>query len=349
MQHHRSDQALGILGLSVLAGGCLLVLWPFLTSIAWAAILASTSWTAFLQIDRWCGRRRVLAACVMTLLVSVVLLLPVLLATLALADNLAELGRAAATLFKEGLPEPPSWIADIPLIGSSILNFWTPLIHDGQRLSEAVLQWSAPLQGAALKGGGVLGRGVIDIGVSVFLAFFFFLNGESIARRLDLTLSHIAGARARQLVHLARNTVTGVTYGVVGTGLAQGMLAAIGFWVAGVPGAMLLGVATFFFSVIPMGPPLLWGGAALWLFKQGDIGWAVFLVAWGTLVVSTVDNIIKPLIISRGSSLPFAIVFLGVLGGVLAFGVIGAFLGPALLAIAFDVFNGWLAPDLSKT
>ena len=343
MQVHRSDRVLAIIGLSVLAGGCLLVLWPFLTSIAWAAILASTSWTVFLRIEQWCRQRRILAASIMTLLVSLVLLVPVLLAALALADNVAELGRAAATLFKEGLPEPPAWIADLPLIGTSILNYWKPFIHDGQRLTEAIFKLAAPLQSAALAGGSMLGRGVLDIAVSVFLSFFFFIHGEAIAQRLDLALEHIAGSRAERLIHLARNTVSGVTYGVLGTALAQGILAAVGFLMAGVPGAVLLGVATFFFSVVPFGPPLIWGGAAVWLFQQGNIGWTVFIVIWGALVVSTVDNIIKPLIISRGSSLPFAIVFLGVLGGVLAFGVIGAFLGPALLAVGFGLLNEWLS------
>ena len=123
--------------------------------------------------------------------------------------------------------------------------------------------------------------------------------------------------------------------------LAQGVLAAIGFAIAGVPGAVLLGVATFFLSVVPVGPPLVWGGAALWLFQQGLPGWAAFVAAWGFLVVSTVDNVIKPFIISRGASLPFAIVFLGVLGGVLAFGVIGVFLGPTLLAVGYRLALEW--------
>ena len=121
---------------------------------------------------------------------------------------------------------------------------------------------------------------------------------------------------------------------------------AIGFAIAGVPGAVLLGVATFFLSVLPVGPPLVWGGAAIWLFQQNQPGWAVFVAAWGLLLVSTVDNLIKPYIISRGSSLPFAIVLLGVLGGVLAFGVIGAFLGPTLLAVGYRLASEWTAAEL---
>jgi predicted PurR-regulated permease PerM len=122
-------------------------------------------------------------------------------------------------------------------------------------------------------------------------------------------------------------------------------LAAIGFVVAGVPGAVLLGVATFFLSVVPVGPPLVWGGAAIWLFQHDQPAWGVFVVAWGFFVVSTVDNVLKPFIISRGANLPFAIVFLGVLGGLLAFGVIGAFLGPTLLAVGYRLSTEWTTAE----
>jgi len=191
----------------------------------------------------------------------------------------------------------------------------------------------------------VVGRGVLDIAISVFLAFFFFLHGEALARRLIVALKRLTGQRATYLMGIARGTVSGVIYGILGTGLAQGVLATIGFAVASVPGAVLLGVATFFLSVVPVGPPLVWGGAAIWLFQQGQPGWAAFVAAWGFFVVSTVDNLIKPFIISRGASLPFAIVFLGVLGGVLAFGVIGVFLGPTLLAVGYRLVIEWTAAE----
>jgi predicted PurR-regulated permease PerM len=194
---------------------------------------------------------------------------------------------------------------------------------------------------AAIAGGRMVGRGVLDMGLSVFLAFFFFLHGEALARRLRIALERLTGVRATHLLGIMHDTVSGVIYGILGTGLAQGVLAAIGFVIAGVPGAVLLGGATFFLSVVPVGPPLVWGGAAIWLFQQGQPGWAVFVAIWGFFVVSTVDNVIKPFIISRGANLPFAIVFLGVLGGVLAFGVIGAFLGPTLLAVGYRLSTEW--------
>ncbi|MDO8932562.1 MAG: AI-2E family transporter [Rhodocyclaceae bacterium] len=343
MLRPNADRALAILALALLVGGCVLVLRPFLTALIWAAILASTSWPAFLWLDRSVGQRRVLAASLMTLLVTVVLLGPVAAVALALADNVAELGRAATALFKDGLPDAPGWLVNLPLVGQSIYDYWQEFAHDGRHLMTELQKLAKPAQDAALAGGRIVGRGVIDITLSVFLAFFFFLHGEALARRLGVALGRLSGNRAAYLLGVARGTVTGVIYGILGTGLAQGILAAIGFAVAGVPGAVLLGVATFFLSVVPVGPPLVWGGAAIWLFQQGEPAWGTFVAAWGFFVVSMVDNLLKPLIISRGASLPFAIVFLGVLGGMLAFGVIGAFLGPALLAVGYRLAIEWTA------
>ncbi len=136
-------------------------------------------------------------------------------------------------------------------------------------------------------------------------------------------------------------------YGILGTALAQGVVAGIGFLIAGVPGAALLGLATFFLSVVPVGPPLIWISATLWLFVQGSTGWAVFMGLWGLLVVSTVDNVLKPMIISHGSNLPFMLVLLGVLGGAVAFGFVGIFLGPTLLAVGYRMMNEWVDREVT--
>jgi predicted PurR-regulated permease PerM len=246
------------------------------------------------------------------------------------------------------LPDAPAWLRELPLIGQSLFEYWQRLAHDGKRLMAELSKLADPAQKLALTTGRLVGKGVIDIALSVFLAFFLFLHGESLAVRLRVALSRLAGTRASYLIEITQGTVNGVIYGILGTALAQGVLAAIGFLIAGVPAAMLLGVVTFFFSVVPVGPPLVWGGAAIWLFQQGELAWAVFVAAWGFFLVSTVDNVIKPFIISRGSRLPFAVVLLGVLGGVLAFGVIGVFLGPTLLALGYRLLSEWTtsaAPD----
>jgi predicted PurR-regulated permease PerM len=341
----RNDRILTVAALLLVASGCLLVLWPFLTAALWAVIVASTSWPLFRRLDQALGGRRALAASLMTALGVLLLLGPLTMMALGLADNLAELGTAVMALLRDGLPAAPEWLGDIPLIGSRAHDYWQQFVHDGPQLSAELGKLAEPARVAALGAGRVLGRGVMDIGLAIFIAFFLFLYGEALGARLRTAAEHLAGRRAQHLLGLVQHTVAGVIYGVLGTALAQGALAAIGFFIAGVPGALLLGLATALLSVVPVGPPLIWGGAALWMFQQGNTGWALFVVVWGFFVVSMVDNVLKPFIISRGANMPFVVVLLGVLGGVLAFGVIGAFIGPTLLAVGYRLLAEWTAAD----
>ena len=183
--------------------------------------------------------------------------------------------------------------------------------------------------------------GLVQLALSVFIAFFFFRDGEAIIERARGALERLAGERGQRLAAVATLTVRGVVVGILGTALAQGVLMAIGLLLVGIKAAPLLGLVTFFLSPVPVGPPLVWIPAGLWLLQQGSIGSGTFILLWGLLVVSTVDNILKPLIISRGSDLPFVLVLLGVLGGAVAFGFIGVFLGPVLLAVGAALVREW--------
>ena len=232
MDSPRSNRLLGLLALTLLGAGCVLVLWPFLTPLIWAAILASTSWPVFLRLSDGLGQRRSLAAALMTVLGTVALLGPIVAVTLTQADNVAELGRAASTLGHEGLPDAPTWLAGLPVIGPTLHSYWQQFAHDGQRLIQTL---GKPLQSAALTGGRVLGQGVIDMALALFLSFFFFRHGDVLSQRLRVALEHLAGARAAYLLEIARGTVSGVIYGVLGTALAQGVLAAIGLAMAFCP------------------------------------------------------------------------------------------------------------------
>lgn len=348
-EKQRSDRLLALLALGVLGGGCLWVLWPFMSAVLWAVILSSVTWPIFLWLDRLVGGRRMLSASLMTLLVTLVVVVPFVGIASGLADNVAELVQMFSGMLRTGLPDAPAWVVKLPLIGQSLQEYWQQFAHNGERLMSELAKLAEPARNAALATGKGLGRGLLDIILSVFLAFFFFMYGEALASRLRIAMVRLAGLRAEQLLRIAQGTVTGVIYGILGTAFAQGLLAAIGFAIAGVPAAMLLGLATAFLSPVPVGPPLIWAGAAIWLFQEGQTGWAIFIVLWGMLIVSTVDNVIKPLIISRGSSLPFAIVLLGVLGGAVAFGVIGLFIGPTLLAVGYRLMLEWTAIDAEQT
>lgn len=137
--------------------------------------------------------------------------------------------------------------------------------------------------------------------------------------------------------------MTGVIHGIFGTALAQALVALAGFLIAGVPAAFLLAVVTFLFSIIPVGPPLAWGGASIWLAYNGQTGWAVFMVLWGFLAISSIDNLVKPYLISRSSKLPMRLIVLGVFGGVIAFGFIGLFIGPPVLAVGLTLVQFWIS------
>jgi predicted PurR-regulated permease PerM len=339
-----TNRLLVLLALIGLGLGSLLVIWPFLTSLAWAVILVTSTWGIFKRLDRLFGHRRLLTACVMTLLVTVVLLGPISAVALALSDNISDLTANIITNFQDGLPEQVlTWTQYVPVFGGAIENYLLQFVHDKARLKVELQTLAAPLQAFALASGRAALQGVIDMALSVFFTFFFFLHGSSLVSKLSVFAKRVSGERGDSLIAVAGETVHGVIYGVLGTAMAQGVLATIGFAIAGVPSSVLLGLITFFLSVVPVGPPLIWGGVAFWLFQQNEMAWAIFVLVWGFFLVSTVDNIIKPFIISRGSRLPFVVVFLGVLGGVLAFGVIGAFLGPVLLAVTYQLVIEWTA------
>ncbi len=181
--------------------------------------------------------------------------------------------------------------------------------------------------------------------LSVIIAFFCFRDGVLVASRIRAAADRVAGPRARRLLHVVETTTTGVVWGILGTAVAQGTIAGIGFLIAGVPGAVFLGLMTFFLSFVPMGPPLIWVPVTIWLVSIDSLAWAAFMAVWGFFGVSGVDNVVKPYLISQSSNLPFVLVLLGVLGGVLAFGFIGIFLGPILLAIGYSLVLEWSAGE----
>ncbi|HEY8190394.1 MAG TPA: AI-2E family transporter, partial [Micavibrio sp.] len=202
-------------------------------------------------------------------------------------------------------------------------------------------QLVAPVTNILIKIGASIGRGVIDLSIGVLITFFFFCNGTQAAKHLRNLIERFVGHRGQYLLYVSKKTMIGVVYGILGTALAQGGLATIGFWIAGVPGAPFLGLLTFLLSFLPFGPPMIWIPASIWLFSQGHIGMGVFMSLWGLCAVSAIDNLVRPYFISLGTNLPFLLVLLGVLGGIIAFGFIGLFIGPTLLAVAYTIVLQW--------
>jgi predicted PurR-regulated permease PerM len=339
----RVEQIIQIVAIVVLVIGCFMVLRPFLAAILSAASLCFSTWPVYEWLERKLGGRNWLAALVMTLLMALVLVLPLIAITLSYADEVPQLVERAREMLSQGLPEPPSWVSSIPLVGEQIDTAWRDLAGNREKLAEMLKRLLQPARQVLVYSGFLIGEGAAQFTLIAFVSYFFYRDGAALVRALRNALNRLAGDQTGRLLEIVGGTINGVVYGIVGTGIAQGIAALVGFLIAGVPGAPMLAFVTCFLSIIPAGPVLIWLGATAWLVATDQAGWAIFMALWGFFVISGIDNIVKPLLISRGSSLPFALVLLGVLGGVLAFGFVGIFLGPTLLAVGFNLIRSWTA------
>jgi len=345
----RIEQIVRITAITVLVIGCLLVLRPFLAAILTAAILCFSTWPLYESLERRVGGRRWLAALTMTLLMIVVLVLPLALIAASYADEIPDLVEYVRELLADGLPEPPDWVVSIPLVGEWLDASWRELAGSRAQLAEALKRWAVPARELALGAGIIIGEGVLQLSLIAFISFFLYRDGAALVQALRNALVHVAGNLSGRLLEIVGGTINGVVYGIIGTGIAQALAALIGFLIAGVPGALMLAFLTFFLSIVPAGPAVLWLGATVWLFVGDKPGWGIFMAIWGFFVISGIDNVVKPILISRGASLSFALVLLGVFGGILAFGFVGIFLGPTLLAVGFNLARQWTAEAATKT
>jgi predicted PurR-regulated permease PerM len=339
------ERNIGWAVLLLLLGGCLLVILPFVSALLWAVVLTVSSWPLYGRLRKLTGDRRTLASALMLLGMILVVLVPFVVVGVTLADNVTAVTTAARKWFEAGPPAAPEWLGKVPVVGAKAVASWQSLASDTAKLWTEAQRFIEPVSAWLLKVGLALGGGLLQLALSVFIAFFLFRHGTTLAERLTTAVERIAGDRGKHLLTLAGKTVRGVVYGILGTALVQAVLAGIGFRVAGVPGPTFLALLTFFSSVVPVvGTALVWIPAAFWLFHQGLTGWAIFMVIWG-FGVANVDNVVKPLLISQGSDMPFILIFFGVLGGALAFGFIGVFLGPTLLAVGYRLIEEWASAN----
>ena len=329
----------------ILVAGCFLVLRPFITAILLAIVVCVSTWPLHLRLLRAMKGRQNLAAFAMTLSLAMVVILPMALVAYSLADNVTAFYDAIKHAIESGPPEPPIWLKGVPIVGASADAYWHLIATDHEEMVVLEQRLLVPAKDFLLAGGILLGQGVVVMSLAAFVSFFFYRDGVALVKFLNLAMDRVVGNHAKNILGIINNTVRSVMRGLLGTALAQGLVATIGFVIAGVPAALLLGVATFVLSLLPVGPPLVWGGAAIWLFYQGAVGWGIFMLLWGIFLISAVDNVLKPMLISRGSNLPFILILFGVMGGVLAFGFVGVFIGPTLLAVGLSLLQEWAAYD----
>ncbi len=324
-----------------IAAGCLLVLYPFISAILWAAILVFTTWPVceWLRLRLRIGRSG--AAGIMVALTALVIVLPLALAAPGSATEVNNVRNLLEKLLGAGLPQSPLWVYQIPLFGPTLGDLWNHWAADISAMGEAL----RPYFGMLIEGGLSLllgiANGVVLFLLALFIAFFFYLYGEPIGARLQVLAQRIAGEQAEPLIRVTGATVRGTVYSILGTALLQGVLTGLGLWMCGVPRAGLLGALAGFLAVLPIGAPVVWIPAALWLLSIGATARGIFLAAYGVVVITGTYHVLQPWLLARGAQLPFLLTVLGVLGGALAFGLLGIFLGPVLLGVGFTLVNEW--------
>ena len=240
----------------------------------------------------------------------------------------------------------PAFIKNLPWVGSSLQDYWFKLTHNRDELSRLLQLMISPAKDMGIEGVQRLFQSVAQLLGVLVIAWFLYYEGIRLAQWVEKIAVRIESKLGSALLHRAMVTVRAVMLGLVGSALGQALVMALGLWMANVPQIGLLSAATFFLSLIPGGPALVWGGAAFWLYGEGHTGWSLFLVLWGLLAVSSVDNILKPMLMSKGADQSLLLITLGVFGGAFAFGFIGLFLGPVILGVVATLLDVWLErPD----
>jgi predicted PurR-regulated permease PerM len=330
----------------LLLWGAWLVLAPFLNAIGWAVIVAVVTWPFYKKLDVWLGKSPVWSALLMTFSVFLGLFLP-----LSVVGGL--IIRQVSTFLETFNFQTLSVQLDTLRRTSRQLPFVGPQI-------QAWLQNLEPQLEAGLRGqigrilsflaniGQGIGQSLITFGLTLFILFFLYLYGKFLLAQIVQGLHRFGGDSLTSLLDPLASTVRAVATGLLLTAVAQGFLAGLGFWAVGVSGEVVWGLVTVLLAVIQIPTFLVWLPWSLWLIFTGQLWQGLALLAWGTLAVSTIDNVLKPIFISQGSGIPFLLAFFGVLGGLLAFGTVGIILGPVILSVLLTLWQRWLEPEKTE-
>lgn len=316
------------------------VLRPFLASIGWAAILAYASWPVYRRLRLPFGRFRSWAAGSMTLLLTAAAIVPLTWLSLRAAVELLALYRAAT----DATPgAPAAWsepLRELPWIGPWIAGQLSHLAAAPGFTTDDFGAWVKAWRAEILGLVGGVGRNLARAFVTLVTLFFFYRDGDAIAAQSRTVVVRLLGARIEPYLGIVTGMTRAVVYGLLITAIAQGVVAGIGYAIIGLPAAVLLGALTGLLSVVPvLGTALVWGAVGIRLLVDGSLWKGVFVLAWGFLLVHPTDNVLRPMLISNATRVPFLIVMFGILGGVAAFGLIGAFIGPIVLAVGLGLWR----------
>ena len=348
MSEPRSDRdlvrtTLSVVFLLVLLGTVFWILRPLLPAILWSSTIVVSTWPLLVGLEKRLGGKRLLSAMVLTVLLTVLLLLPFFFGVLGIVNNAEKISEGVQSLSRATLPPPPGWVERLPIVGERIAATWRQTAAEGGEGLLARLGPYADRMIAWLLGQvGGAGRVVFHIAMTLIGVVFLYRYGERVGGRVRGFAVRIAGANGDDAVQLAAQATRSVALGVLLTSIIQALLAALGLLVAGVPWVGVLTVLMIVTGLAQLGPTPVLVPAVFWLYWQGEIAWGTALLGW-TGFVTVIDNVIRPFLIRRGADLPLMLIFVGVIGGLFAFGVVGLFIGPVVLAVAYRLLENWVA------
>lgn len=337
-----------LLFIGVLLGMSFWILKPFLGAALWAVTIVTATWPLMTSIQGRLWGRRSLAVLVMTLILLCILVIPLSLAIGTIVSNADRMADWVKLLTNFEVPHPPASLDKVPFIGSDLVAAWEKVAVAG---IQDFMKRLAPYGGNAIRwfitevGG--FGALVLQFLLTVALSAVLFARGEHVASRMKRFGHRLAGPRGEHSIQLAGQAVRGVALGVVVTALAQAIVGGIGLAIARVPFSAILTAVMFMLAIAQVGPLLVLIPSVVWLFWKGSTGWGTFLLIW-TIVVSTMDNFLRPFLIRKGADLPLLLIFAGVVGGLIAFGLIGIFVGPVVLAVAHTLLTAWIDEEIAE-
>jgi predicted PurR-regulated permease PerM len=333
---------LSVLCIAVLATATFRVLSPFLTAILWAGIISVTAWPLVLRLDAALGGRRGLTVAIITVAILLVMFIPLVLAIGTIVENAQNLGEQIRLIQSLELPAAPAWLERVPIVGARAAAEWRAFLalSAEQRADLLTPYLQSALRWMAAEAGSV-GAMLLQFLLTTIITAIILANGETVRSGTASFASRLAGQEGLDAAILAASAVRGVVLGVVGTALIQTLIGGTALAITGVPAAALLSAVMLFLCLAQLGPVLVLAPAVIWLYWSGRSGAGTALLVLG-LVAATIDNFIRPVLIRRGANLPLVLIFAGVIGGLIAFGIIGLFIGPVVLAVTHTLLKAWV-------
>ena len=318
------------------------VLKYFIVPVLWAAIIAYITWPLYHSVQKLCGPRPTLSATIMISMVVLVVGIPLTFAIFMLQHEGRNLFYELQKQVFSGHLNVPQFIRDLPIIGKEVTRTLKEINTDPNSIVQNVSGWFQSHLNYGRLVLSEISKNIFKLCFAVMSLFFFYRDGQTILNQVSKALEMVIGPRIHHYLDTISETTRAVVYGVGLTAIAQALLAGLSYFVAGVPNPMVLTIVTFIFALIPFGPPVAYSAVSLWLFSQGQTIEAIGVMVWGVCVVSTADNVIRPLVISGATQIPFLLIMFGVLGGLASFGMVGLFVGPVILAVLLAIWREWL-------